>query len=78
MTTDERNNKSLARTYIGVAIDDALSEEIKSPLTDALELLAEDDFDSVASLLDDVNEACFDQLVKNHLNKASSYLSELC
>jgi hypothetical protein len=78
MTLDDRNNKCRTRTYIGAAIDEALSEEIRNPLTDAIELLEDDDFDSVASLLDDVNETCHDCVVKAHLTKATEYLSALC
>ena len=77
MTLHKSNSISLARTHIGVALDNAMSDEMAEPLRDIKSLLNNGDVDSSAALIDDTLEECLDPLIKSHLLIAMGYLEDI-
>ena len=71
------NSIALARTNIGVAIDNAMSDVMGEPLREIMSLLKSGDIDSTAALIDDTMEECHDQLIRDHLHKAYGYLQDI-
>ena len=77
MSLYNSNSIALARTNIGVALDFAMSDVMRSPLREIKSLLNNGDVDSSAALIDDTLDECFDPLIKDHLLKAYSYLQDV-
>jgi|ETNvirenome_6_85_1030632.scaffolds.fasta_scaffold29146_3 type II restriction/modification system DNA methylase subunit YeeA len=77
MELHDRNSIALARTHVGVALDEAMTDVIREPLREIIDFLQEGDIDTSTSLLDDTMEECFDPFVRNHLHKAYNYLAEI-
>jgi len=77
MSLHTSNSIALARTNIGVAIDNAMSDVMGSPLREIKSLLKSGDIDSSAALIDDTLEQCYDPVIKSHLLKAYGYLQDI-
>tara|TARA_B100000780_G_scaffold225495_1_gene164602 strand:- start:1043 stop:1279 length:237 start_codon:yes stop_codon:yes gene_type:complete len=71
------NSIALARTNIGAAIDNAMSDVMGEPLREIMSLLKSGDIDSTTALIDDTMEECHDPLIKDHLHKAYGYLQDI-
>ena len=77
MSLYKSNSISLARTHIGVALDNAMTDQLREPLREIKSLLKDSDVDSSAALIDDTMEQCFDPLIKSHLMKAYGFLQDI-
>lgn len=77
MSLHTSNSIALARTNIGVALDNAMSDVMREPLREIKALLKSGDIDSSAALMDDTMEQCHDPLIKSHLLKAYGYLQDI-
>ena len=77
MSLHTSNSIALARTNIGVALDNAMSDVMGEPLREIKALLKIGDIDSSAALIDDTMEGCHDPLIKSHLMKAYGYLQDI-
>lgn len=71
------NTIALARTQVGVALDESMTDDMREPLREILTLLKSKDIDASASMLDDTISECFDPMVKAHLLNAYSYLQDI-
>ena len=71
------NTIALARTQVGVALDESMTDDMREPLREIITLLNSKDIDASASLLDDTISECFDPMVKDHLLTAYSYLQDI-
>lgn len=77
MSLHTSNSIALARTHVGVALDNAMSDVMGEPLREIKSLLNSGDVDSSAALIDDTMEGCYDPLIKDHLMKAYGYLQDI-
>ena len=77
MSLHTSNSIALARTNIGVALDNAMSDVMREPLREIKALLKSGDIDSSAALMDDTMEQCHDPLIRSHILKAYGYLQDI-
>jgi hypothetical protein len=77
MSLHTSNSIALARTNIGVALDNAMSDVMREPLREINALLKSGDIDSSAALMDDTMEQCHDPLIRSHILKAYGYLQDI-
>ena len=77
MSLHTSNSIALARTNIGVALDNAMSDVMGEPLREIQSLLKSGDVDGCAALIDDTMEDCHDPLIKDYLLRAYSYLEDI-
>lgn len=77
MSLQKSNSIALARTHVGVALNNAMSDVMGEPLREIMSLLKSGDIDSTTALIDDTMEDCHDPLIKDHLHKAYGYLQDI-
>jgi hypothetical protein len=77
MPLHRSNSIALARTNIGAAIDNVMSDVLGEPLREIKSLLKSGDVDASTALIDDTMEGCDDPLIRGYLLKAYGYLEDI-